>query len=203
MPPSICPTTDSGFSARPTSCAVAIWTTRTRPSSTSTSTTARWATNANATWHAPWPRSSSSSVARWRYVTVSSKAARRRVGHRHALAAHGVDDVGAFDRQPHRVDTDAGGDVLEEALAHRPARHVGRAARHPGLARRRRRPRRPDRGVGRLEHDFVDAEDVAGDLRGDRHEPLTDLGGRELERHGAVGEPAAGGRRSRRTPRST
>ena len=55
MPPSIWPTTESGLSARPTSCAVAIWMTRTRPSSTSTSTTARWATNANATWHAPWP----------------------------------------------------------------------------------------------------------------------------------------------------
>ena len=86
------------------------------------------------------------------------------------------------------------GDMLEQALAHRAARHVGRAAAHPRLARRRRRARRPDRGVRRLEHDVVDAEDLAGDLRGDRDEALPDLGRRELERDDAVGEPAARGR---------
>ena len=75
-----------------------------------------------------------------------------------------------------------------------PAGGVDRAAAHPRLARRRRRAGRADRGVDRLEHDLVDAEDGAGDLLGDRDEALADLGGGELQRGHAVGEPAAGRR---------
>ena len=80
--------TDSGLSARPTSWAVATCTTLTRPSSGSTSTTARWATNANAVWQLPWPFSSRSSVGRWRYSTVSSNTTpARRLGDRHRAAS--------------------------------------------------------------------------------------------------------------------
>ena len=55
-------------------------------------------------------------------------------------------------------------------------------------------PAEPTCGVDAVEHDVVDAEDRAGDLRGDRDEPLADLGGGELQRGDAVGEAAAGGR---------
>ena len=77
IPPSICPRAARGFSTLPTSCAVATCTTFTRPRSGSTSTTARWATKANATWQLPWPFSSSSSVLRWWCSNVSSNESPR------------------------------------------------------------------------------------------------------------------------------
>ena len=88
----------------------------------------------------------------------------------------------------------AAADVLEQPLAHRPARGVDRSPAHPRLARRRRRPGGADLGVDPVEHHVVDAEDRPGDLSGDRDESLTDLGRGELERGHAVGEPAAGRR---------
>ena len=196
MPPSICPSTDSGLSARPTSWAVATCTTLTRPSSASTSTTARWATKANAVWQLPWPSASSSSVGRWWYSTVSSK----RTPLRGVVDGHPQVARASRRRRCRRSTSRSGSmpcvapDVLEQPLAHGPAGGVDGAAAHPRLARRRRRPGRADLGVDRLEHDDVDAEHGAGDLLGDRDEALADLGGGELQRGHAVGEPAAGGR---------
>ena len=193
MPPSIWPSTDSGLSARPTSWAVATCTTLTRPSSGSTSTTARWATKANAVWQLPWPSSSSSSVGRWWYSTVSSNVhAVRRVGDRRRAASPSESTT-----SPPSITSRSGSmpwrraDVLEQPLAHGAAGGVDGAAAHPRLARRRRRPGRADLRVDRLEHDVVDAEHGAGDLLGDRDEPLADLGRGELQRGHAVGEPAA------------
>ena len=60
MPPWIWPSRASGFMTRPTSWVVAISTARTRPSSTSTSHTARWAAKATATIESPCPVSGSS-----------------------------------------------------------------------------------------------------------------------------------------------
>ena len=204
MPPSIWPSTLSGLSARPTSCAVAIWTTLTSPSSGSTSTTARWATNANAVWQLPCPFSSRSSVGAVvvleRLVEVETGGG---VGDGDAQVAHRVDDVAPVDREPQRVDAVRSADVLEQPLAHQPARAVDGAAAHPRLARRRRRPCRADAGVDRLEHHVVDAEHRPGDLAGDRDEPLTDLGGGELQRgrrrRRGGSEPSS----SRRSPPST
>src|SRR5262245_10370603 len=71
-PPSICPMTLCGLIANPTSCAVASWTTRTRPRSWSTSTTALWAPKRNPTWTSPWPRSSSGEVRRGRHTRVQA-----------------------------------------------------------------------------------------------------------------------------------
>ena len=171
--------TDSGLSARPTSWAVATCTTFTSPSSRSTSTTARWATNANAVWQLPWPFSSSSSVGRWRYSTVSLEHDARRSRRRPARAAtpDRVDHVGAVDRQPQRVEAVRRADVLEQPLAHRPAGRVDRAAAHPRLARRRRRAGRADRSCrsarARPRRRRGSSRAICG---GDRDEALADLG---------------------------
>src|ERR671910_318870 len=74
MPPSICPITWVACSTLPTSCPVAICTTRTSPRSGSTSTTARWAAKTKPTSASPWPRSSSVVVGRWRWTAAASKA---------------------------------------------------------------------------------------------------------------------------------
>ena len=55
-------------------------------------------------------------------------------------------------------------------------------------------PAEPICGVDRSSTTIVDAEHGAGDLLGDRHEALADLGRGELQRGDAVGEPAAGRR---------
>ena len=102
-----------------------------------------------------------------------------------------IDDLGSVDGQAVDVDPAFGGDVLEQPLAHRLTRRVHRAAAHPGLARSRRRPGRPDGGVDRVEQHDVDAEDAAGDLLGDGDEPLPNLRSRELQGRHPVDEPAA------------
>ncbi len=61
----------AGLRIRPTSWATAISTTRTAPSSTSTSTTARIAQNARPTKASPWPASSSGSVGWGRHWAVA------------------------------------------------------------------------------------------------------------------------------------
>ena len=205
MPPSTWPATDSGLSARPTSWAVATCTTFTSPRSTSTSTTARWATKANAVWQSPWPFSSRSSVGGWWYSRVSSnidagaglgdrQTAARRQSSTTSVPSIASDSIG---------DAVGRGDVLEQPLADGDAGGVDGAAAHPGLTRGRRRSGRADAGVDPVEHDLVDAEHVAGDLGGDRDEALADLGRGELERGDTVGEPAARRSSSRRSPRST
>ena len=196
MPPSIWPMTDSGLSARPTSCAVAIWMTRTRPSSTSTSTTARWATNANATWHAalaalvellggavavgrPSPRSCWPAVAsatehpqrrrrcRRRRCPRSPVARGRRPCLRRRARTAARARPGTPCRSRRRTSTSGA-----TPTSNRPTRSWCRPAR----ARPRRR-----RGSSRAI------------CCGDRDEALPDLGRGELERDGAVGEPAACG----------
>ena len=128
MPPSIWPTTDSGLSALPTSCAVAICTTFTRPSSGSTSTTARWATKANAVWQSPCPFSSRCSVGRWWYsngllerrpaVASATVTRRRRIELSTTVVVRR--SPAAADRRRSR------GDVLEQPLAD--ARHAASTA---------------------------------------------------------------------------
>ena len=55
-------------------------------------------------------------------------------------------------------------------------------------------PAEPIVGVGRGEHDLVDAEHLAGDLLGERDEALPDLGARARDGGDPVVEPAPGGR---------
>ena len=135
------------------------------PSSASTSTTARWATNANATWQLPWPS----------LVELLGRAVVVLDGLLEALTpavasatatrsdAHGVDDVGALDRQAQRIDAVRRARRARTAARAPPGTRASTAPpRHPRLARRRRRAGRADRGVDRLEHDVVDAEDRRG-----------------------------------------
>ena len=195
MPPSIWPVTDNGLSARPTSWAVATWTTFTRPSCGSTSTTARWATNANAVWQLPWPYSSRSSVGGWRYSTVSSSS---RPAVASPIDCRQPDTTSTtsvpVDGEPQCVEPVRRRHRLEQPLPHRSTRRVDRSPAHPRLPRRRGGSGRADLGVDAVEHDLVDAEDRPGDLTGDRDEPLTHLGRGELERRHTVGEPAPGRR---------
>ena len=147
MPPWIWPSRASGFMIRPTSWVVATSTARTRPSSPSTSHTARWAAKPSATTESPWPVSGSS-------------------GDRRAVAVDG----GLLDRA-------VGERPLGQPLADARAGQLDRAAGHPGLPRRRRRPRRADRRVGGEDHHLLDVELGAGDLLEHRHQALADLGG--------------------------
>ena len=193
MPPSIWPSTDSGLSARPTSCAVAIWTTLTRPSSGSTSTTARWATKANAVWQLPWPFSSRSSVGRWRYSTVSSNVdAVRRIGdrrrghHRSSRRRRSPSITSRSGSTPWRPPTSSNSrsrTARQAASTAPPLIHVWRDADVD--------PADPICVSIGSSTTVVDAEHGAGDLLGDRDEALADLGGGELQRGHAVGEPAA------------
>ena len=97
--------------------------------------------------------------------------------------------------QAQRVDAVRRADVLEQSLAHRPARGVDRPAAHPRLARRRRRAGRADRGVDRLEHaPRRRRASMRAICSAMRDEALADLGGGELQRGHAVGQPAAGRR---------
>ena len=196
---------DSGFSARPTSCAVATCTTFTSPSSGSTSTTARWATNANAVWQLPWPFSSRSSVGRWWCSKVSSNSTPGGgLGDGHPQRAHRVDDVGAVDREPQRIDA---------VRARRRARTAARAPRG-----RRRRPRRrsstsgatptwsrPSRSWCRSVRARTSSTPStrAGDLRGDRDEALADLRRWRTSAWPRRRRAGSGPSSSRRSPRST
>ena len=84
QPPWIWPTTESGLSALPTSWTAVSSTTLTRPSSTSTSTTARLAQKVYWTWPKPWPVSLSKAwVGRWwcsRVRSIASSPSRSTIG---------------------------------------------------------------------------------------------------------------------------
>ena len=94
---------------------------------------------------------------------------------------------------------------LEHAVADGVARELHRAAGHPGLARGRRRAGRADGGVRGHDDDALHAELGARDLTLDRHEALSDLGGRRVHLDlWLAGRRSRGGRgrsSSRRSPR--
>ena len=117
-----------------------------------------------------------------------------RLGDRHAQRSVGAHHVGSHDFERLDLDRVALGNRIEQPGTHRPTGGIDRAARHPRLARRGGRPRRVDRGVDRFEHHVGHAEARAGDLLGQRDEPLADLGGRELEGRDPVGQAAPGSR---------
>ena len=119
----------------------------------------------------------------------------RRLGHGHVdRAARAGGDAAVDDRQCFGVDAVAAADLGQQRGAHGQARLLDRAPGHPGLAAGRGRAGRADGRVGRGQQDVVDAEDTAGDLLGQRHEPLADLGRRAGDGGQAVGEPAPGRR---------
>src|SRR5918995_632560 len=157
IPPSIWPCTESGLSALPTSCAVAISTTRTRPSSTSTSTTARWAAKANARCASPCPSSPSGTVRRGRYSRISSTGSSSRFA------------------------TASTGEPASSTTC--PASSRSDPAGEPGLARGRGGAGVADGRVGRKHHDVLDAQLRARDLRVDRDAALADLAGRRVDLH--------------------
>ena len=136
----------------------------------STSTTARWAANANGTCASPWPFSSSGSVSRWWHSTVSSIDV---VAEDHGQRGERVGER----RRPLRARSAASA----SSVAHRLARGLDRAAGHVGLARGRGRAGRADARVGGEHRDALDAELGARDLRLHRDEALADLGRRGVD----------------------
>ncbi len=145
--------------ALPTSWAVTISTTLTSPSSTSTSTTARWA--AKAVLHVG--------------VALPGLGVRGLGGPVPPLdgtldGAVGQAESTSGDDRPRRPDHRFVGQVQLRGIDARPGcrppqqlvAHLGTgrpdgSAGHIGLAGRRRRPRAADLGVGRLHHDLFDA----------------------------------------------
>ena len=130
MPPSIWPWTDSGLRARPTSCAVATCTTLTRPSSAIDVDDGAVGDERERDVAVALPVLVEVLGRRVAVLhgLVEGQAGRGR-RHRDPQRADRVDDVGAVDRQLHRLD------------AVRRARPPRTAARAPdGTRRRRRRP---------------------------------------------------------------
>ena len=192
-----------GLIALPTSWAVTISTTLTRPSSMSTSTTARWAAKEYCTCALPCPVSGSSGwVGRCRHVDGAS------IGPSPSRSTRSVARSPAAGRRQAEASAAA---ALGAARANSPSRTRGagglhRAAGHIGLPGRRRRAGAAHRGVGGLDDHLLDAQFGAGDLGLDGHQPLADLGRRRV--HRGDGSPPAspsspGPSSSRRSPRRT
>ena len=87
-----------------------------------------------------------------------------RLDHVDAVVPHRVDDLGALDHEPQRIDAEPLADGVEHVLAHGAAGCVDRSPAHPCLARCRCRAGRADAGVDAVELDAVDPEDRPGDL---------------------------------------
>ena len=117
-----------------------------------------------------------------------------RLGDRNPPTGHRVENIDAVDGQAHRIDIVDPPDMLEQPLAHGSTRRVHRSPAHPGLSRGRCGSGRADLGVDAIEHDVVDAENRAGDLRCDRDEPLADFRRGELQRDHPVGKSTPGRR---------
>ena len=159
MPPSIWPrpTAGSGPGRRP-----GRWPPGppcTRPSSRSTSTTARWATKAKAVWQLPWPSSSSSVVGL--VVVLDGRLERpgRRSPRRPAPAGRRTCRPRVvLDGQAQRIERRAGAATCSKSRS-RTARQA-RSTAPPDIhvwRDGRRRAGRADRGVHRLQHHLVDA----------------------------------------------
>src|SRR5450759_2316282 len=164
VPPSIWPSTPAGLITLPTSWTAPISTTRTRPSSESTSTTARSPPKTRLTWMSPCPFSSKPVVGRWWYTAVRS--------------------IGSSKTSP----TEATGSPSSSTEpAPNPSATPSRPAPYR-LARRRGGPGRAHTGVGRRKADVLDAQLGLRDLGQHREQALAtlDRGGANLY-HGTVG----------------
>ena len=179
MPPWIWPTTASGLIALPTSCAVSSATTFTRPSSTSTSTTARCAENANCTCASPWPVSGSIGVGGPvpPLHGLLDRVVPEHLGQAGEHLAGRPDDLLAVQPQVRGRPAERQRRPLQDGGPHGLAGRLHRAPGHVGLPGRRRRAAGADGGVLRVDDDPLDPELGAADLLLDGDQALADLGG--------------------------